>query len=74
MDARELKERLDSLQKAVAKNDAPATVITMLETLKSNVNATEDLLRVCCPFAAGTLVQHTDMNIDHESWCHHIET
>jgi len=46
MDARELKERLDALQKAINEKDPPATVLSMLETLKTNVVATEDLLRV----------------------------
>lgn len=46
MNQNELKERLTALQKAVAEKDAPANIITMLETLKKEVVATEDLLRV----------------------------
>lgn len=48
MDARELKERLGALTKAVNDKEPASNIIPMLDTLKEEVVATEDLLRVCC--------------------------
>ena len=46
MNQRELDLRLKALQKAVAQQDQPSTIITILEALKKEVVPTEELLRV----------------------------
>jgi hypothetical protein len=47
MDQRELDSRIKSLQKAINEKEPAETIIAMMETLKNNVNPTEELLRVC---------------------------
>lgn len=47
MDQRELDSRVKALQKAIAEREPATNVITIMETLKNNVNPTEELLRVC---------------------------
>jgi transcription elongation factor S-II len=47
MDQRELDSRVKALQKAIAEKEPASSVITIMETLKNNVNPTEELLRVC---------------------------
>lgn len=47
MDRRELTSRVSALQKAINDKEPAANVITIMETLKRDVNATEELLRVC---------------------------
>lgn len=47
MDQRELDSRVKALQKAIAEKEPATNVITIMETLKNNVNPTEELLRVC---------------------------
>jgi transcription elongation factor S-II len=47
MDQRELESRVKALQKAIAEKEPASNVITIMETLKNNVNPTEELLRVC---------------------------
>lgn len=46
MDQRELTSRVSALQKAINDKEPAANVITIMETLKRDVNATEELLRV----------------------------
>jgi transcription elongation factor S-II len=46
MDQRELDSRIKALQKAIAEKEPATNVITIMETLKNNVNPTEELLRV----------------------------
>jgi len=45
MDQRELDTRVRAIQKAVAANDPPSNIIAILETLKKEVTASEELLR-----------------------------
>ncbi|KAF5871850.1 putative transcription elongation factor s-ii protein [Botrytis fragariae] len=45
MDQRELTSRVSALQKAINDKEPAANVITIMETLKRDVNATEELLR-----------------------------
>ncbi|KAH8592083.1 transcription elongation factor S-II [Bisporella sp. PMI_857] len=45
MDQRELATRLKAFQKAISDNEPPANIISILESLKNEVVATEDLLR-----------------------------
>jgi transcription elongation factor S-II len=47
MDQRELTSRVSALTKAINDKEPAANVITIMETLKRDVNATEELLRVC---------------------------
>ena len=47
MDQRELESRIKALQKAIGDKEPAANVIAIMETLKKEVNATEELLRVC---------------------------
>jgi hypothetical protein len=47
MDQREVEGMIKALQKAVAGKEPSANIITILEKLKKDVAATEDLLRVC---------------------------
>jgi len=47
MDQRELDSRIKSLSKAITDKEPPANVLAILETLKNDVVATEELLRVC---------------------------
>ena len=46
MDQRELDSRIKSLSKAITDKEPPANVLAILETLKNDVVATEELLRV----------------------------
>ena len=46
MDKRELETRLKALQKAAYEKESPSSLINILETLKSEVVPTEELLRV----------------------------
>lgn len=45
MDERELNSHVKALQKALSGNEPAQNVITLMEQLKNNVNATEELLR-----------------------------
>jgi len=47
MDQRELDSRIKSLSKAISDKEPPANVLAIMETLKNDVVATEELLRVC---------------------------
>jgi len=47
MDQRELDSRIKSLSKAITDKEPPANVLAIMETLKNDVVATEELLRVC---------------------------
>lgn len=47
MDQRELDLRIKSLQKSINDKEPPANVLAIMETLKNDVVATEELLRVC---------------------------
>ena len=47
MDQRELDARIKALQKAINEKDPAADIIKIMETLKNEVNPTEELLRVC---------------------------
>lgn len=47
MDQRELDSRVKALQKAIVDKEPASNVISIMETLKNNVNPTEELLRVC---------------------------
>jgi len=46
MDARELTQRLQALQKAINEKEPGTNVVSILETLKKEVVPTEELLRV----------------------------
>lgn len=46
MDQRELESRVKALSKAVAEKEPASNIIAIMETLKKDVNATEELLRV----------------------------
>jgi len=46
MDQRELDSRIKALQKSINDKEPASNVIAIMETLKNNVNPTEELLRV----------------------------
>ena len=46
MDERELNSHIKALQKAISEKEPAQNVIVLMEQLKNNVNATEELLRV----------------------------
>lgn len=46
MDQRELESRIKTLQKAINEKEPAENIIAIMETLKNNVNPTEELLRV----------------------------
>lgn len=47
MEQREVETRIKALSKAVADKEPASNVIAILDTLKKEVHATEELLRVC---------------------------
>lgn len=84
MDQRELETRLKALQKAVAEKEPAANIVSILETLKKEVNPTEELLRVRSSFVLRipqgacdhlldtyhlSIATMTDMHPDNQGWC-----
>ncbi|RAL59957.1 hypothetical protein DID88_000583 [Monilinia fructigena] len=69
MDQRELTSRVSALQKAINDKEPASNVITIMETLKRDVNATEELLRAT---KAGMVVakQRGNANKDIAKTCH----